>query len=87
MSIPWLGCSFTTVNVRAVDAPIFKPCYGWDLDTVRFLLETKQASIYDVDAEFRCGLLEVRIAPARGFYFGISCSEISFTEFDHVACS
>lgn len=64
MSIPWLGCSFTTVNVRALDAPISKACQDWDLDTVRFLLETKQASIYDVDDECRLGLLEVRRAPA-----------------------
>jgi hypothetical protein len=58
-SIPWLGCSLTTVNVRAVNAPIFQACSDWDLDTVQFLLETRQASIYDVDEEYRCGLLEV----------------------------
>jgi hypothetical protein len=50
------------VNVRAVDAPIFQACFDWDLDTIQLLLETKQASVYDVDEETRCGLLEVRIA-------------------------
>lgn len=64
MSIPWLSCSLTTVNVRAADAPIFKACFDWDLDTIQLLLETKQASVYDVDEETRCGLLEVRIALA-----------------------
>lgn len=60
MSIPWLGCSFTTINVRPEDSPIFRACQDGDLDSVRYLLETGQASIYDVDDEERDGLLEVR---------------------------
>jgi hypothetical protein len=60
MNLPWLRCSFTTVNIRPCWAPIFRACSSWDLGTVRHLLETGQASIYDVDEENRDGLLEVR---------------------------
>jgi hypothetical protein len=68
-SLPWLMCSFTTVNVRANDAPIFQACFDWNLESVRFLLETGRASVYDVDEETGRGLLEVCIVlytvPAR----------------------
>ncbi|KAI1133245.1 hypothetical protein F5Y10DRAFT_84773 [Nemania abortiva] len=58
MSIPWLGCSLTTINVRPIESPIFRACFDWDFESVRFLIETSQASIYDVDNETRRGLLE-----------------------------
>ncbi|KAI0151631.1 hypothetical protein GGR57DRAFT_177994 [Xylariaceae sp. FL1272] len=58
MSMPWLGCSISTLNVRPTHAPIFRACFEWDLESVRYLIDSGQASIYDVDAEFHCGLLE-----------------------------
>lgn len=58
LSIPWLGCSLAVVNVRESDAPIFQACFDWDLETVRFLLESGRAGLHDVDTETRCGLLE-----------------------------
>ncbi|KAI1332896.1 hypothetical protein F5Y16DRAFT_356911 [Xylariaceae sp. FL0255] len=58
VSIPSVEFSIASVNVRPSNSPIFKACFDWNLKMVRFLLETGQASIYDVDHEMGDGLLE-----------------------------
>lgn len=57
--MPRFGCSMTVFNVRPNDAPIFRACQEWDLSRVKYLLESGQASVYDVEDEIG-GLLEVR---------------------------
>ncbi len=59
MSLPWLGLSLTTINIRPASAPISQACFDWDFEAVRYLIETGQSTIHDVDDETRCGLLEV----------------------------
>lgn len=56
---PWLGCSMTLFNIRPQDAPIFLACRRWDFQKVRHLIESGEASLYDVNEEIG-GLLEVR---------------------------
>lgn len=56
--LPRLGCSMTIFNLRPNDAPIFQACRKWDFHEVRYLLETGQASLFDVSSEVG-GLLEV----------------------------
>ncbi|KAI0508925.1 hypothetical protein F5B22DRAFT_618643 [Xylaria bambusicola] len=58
MSLPRLGLSLRPIYIRPADAPIFQACHDWDLEAVRYLLDTGQATIYDVDSELRRGLLE-----------------------------
>ncbi|KAK5637154.1 hypothetical protein RRF57_012866 [Xylaria bambusicola] len=58
MSLPRLGLSLTPIYIRPADAPIFQACHDWDLDAVRYLIDTGQATIHDVDSESRRGLLE-----------------------------
>ncbi|KAI8630491.1 hypothetical protein F5Y19DRAFT_427785 [Xylariaceae sp. FL1651] len=70
MSTPSLSCSFTIVNVRPTDAPIFEACFDWDLNRVRYLLDTGQASILDVDDNTRRGLLEHVLHTAETFDIG-----------------
>jgi hypothetical protein len=59
MSLPRLGLSLTPIYIRPADAPIFQACYDCDLEAVRYLLDTGQATIYDIDSKSRRGLLEV----------------------------
>jgi hypothetical protein len=59
ISMPRAGCSINILNVRPSGAPIFRACREWDFDQVRYLLESRQASVYDVEAQIG-GLLEVR---------------------------
>ncbi|ROV98724.1 hypothetical protein VMCG_06797 [Cytospora schulzeri] len=49
--------SMTVFNIRPYDASIFRACHRWDYEEVRYLLESGQASLYDVD-EYGNGLLE-----------------------------
>lgn len=58
--MPKVSCSMTIFNVRPNDAPIFRACQEWDLNKIRYLLESGQASIYDVEDTVG-GLLEVGI--------------------------
>lgn len=60
---PWLGCSMTLFNIRPRDAPIFLACRRWDFHEVRSLIESGEASLYDVNEEIG-GLLEVRHSQA-----------------------
>lgn len=62
-SMPTLDCSMTIFNVRPKDAPIFRACQERDINNVRYLLESGQASVYDADEEIG-GLLEVRFSKA-----------------------
>lgn len=55
---PQISPHLTVFYLRPSDSPIFEACQAWDLDEVRWLLKTGQASIYDVD-EYTGGLLEV----------------------------
>jgi hypothetical protein len=55
---PWLGCSVTLFNIRPYDAPIFQACRDWDFRKVRYLIESGQAILYDVNEKLG-GLLEV----------------------------
>jgi hypothetical protein len=61
--MPRLDCSMTIFNVRPKDTPIFSACQEHDINRVRYLLESGQACVYDVDEEIG-GLLEVRISKA-----------------------
>jgi hypothetical protein len=61
--MPKFDYSMTMFNVRPKDAPIFRACQEWDINGVRYLLESRQASVYDADDEIG-GLLEVRIPEA-----------------------
>lgn len=56
---PHITSSITALNLRPTDSPIFVACRQRDLNQVRYLLHTGEASIYDVDEELG-GLLEVR---------------------------
>lgn len=58
--MPKLSCSLNVYNLRPNDAPISTAGRERDVSTVRYLLETGQASIYDVDDRIG-GLIEVRI--------------------------
>ncbi|KAI0971625.1 hypothetical protein F4678DRAFT_460989 [Xylaria arbuscula] len=58
MSLPRLGLSLTPIYIRPADAPIFQACFDRDLEAVRYLIDTGQATIHDVDSESRRGLLE-----------------------------
>ena len=55
---PKVGGTMRIFNVRPLDAPIFEACLDLDFDQVMYLLESGQASLYDVSEE-RGGLLEV----------------------------
>ncbi|RYC63527.1 hypothetical protein CHU98_g2689 [Xylaria longipes] len=55
--MPTVDCSMPIFNVRPGGAPIFRACFSLDINTVRYLLESGQASVYDVDDE-NGGLLE-----------------------------
>jgi hypothetical protein len=57
--MPKVGCSMTIFSVWPSDAPIFRACQEWDLNKIRYLLESGEASVYDVEDEIG-GLLEVR---------------------------
>ena len=57
-SLPWMSAYVAVKNVRDREAPIFRACMGADLAGVRGLLESGEASIYDIDSE-GCGLLGV----------------------------
>ena len=59
-SLPRLSCVLTLANVRSFQDPIFLACWRKDIEGVRYLLESGQASITDVD-EYGRGLLEVRL--------------------------
>lgn len=59
MSIPLLGCSMTILHVRSSEDPIFSACRNWDLSTVRYLIETRQASVHDIDHDKGASLLQV----------------------------
>jgi hypothetical protein len=59
-SMPRLDCSMTIFNVRPKDTPTFSACQEHDINRVRYILESGQACVYDVDEEIG-GLLEVRI--------------------------
>lgn len=48
----------TVCFLRPSDSPIFEACQTYNFGEVRWLLETGQASIYDVDGDIG-GLLEV----------------------------
>lgn len=54
----WIGCSMTIFNLRPRKSPIFEACLDLDYLRTRDLLESGQASVYDVDDEYG-GLLEV----------------------------
>ncbi|KAI3328843.1 hypothetical protein F4824DRAFT_516905 [Ustulina deusta] len=56
-SMPTVDCSMPIFNVRPNDAPIFQACRDKDVNRVRYLLESGQASVHDVDDEVG-GLLE-----------------------------
>lgn len=68
---PWLGCSMTLFNIRPHDAPIFLACRRWDFHKVRYLIESGEASLYDVNEEIG-GLLEVRQTQASECRPGLS---------------
>jgi hypothetical protein len=61
--MPRLDCSMTIFNVRPKDAPIFCACQEHDINRVRYLLDSGQACVYDVDEEIGV-LLEVSISKA-----------------------
>ncbi|GAW17428.1 hypothetical protein ANO14919_068850 [Xylariales sp. No.14919] len=58
MSLPRLGLSLTPIYIRPANSPIFQACFDCDLEAVRYLIDTGQATIHDVDSESRRGLLE-----------------------------
>lgn len=55
---PSFTSNLTVSYLRSKDSPIFRACHTYDFGEVRYLLETGQASIRDVD-ETVGGLLEV----------------------------
>ncbi|KAI0097664.1 hypothetical protein GGR51DRAFT_577955 [Nemania sp. FL0031] len=57
VAMPTVGCSIPIFNLRPNDAPIFQACHDRDLNRVKYLLESGQASIHDVDDKVG-GLLE-----------------------------
>lgn len=59
MSLPSVDTSVTVFNIRPDEAPIFQACRDGDFCRIRYLLETRQASICDVQHTRREGLLEV----------------------------
>ncbi|KAH6974280.1 hypothetical protein BKA56DRAFT_554399 [Ilyonectria sp. MPI-CAGE-AT-0026] len=67
MSVPFLGCSMTILHVRSSEDPIFLACRDWDLSTVRYLIETRQASVHDIDHDKRANLLQVNLLRSIGF--------------------
>ncbi|KAI0413478.1 hypothetical protein F5X98DRAFT_378725 [Xylaria grammica] len=58
MSLPRLGLSLTPIYIKPANSPIFQACFDCDLEAVRYLIDTGQATNHDVDSESRRGLLE-----------------------------
>ncbi|KAF7541600.1 hypothetical protein G7054_g445 [Neopestalotiopsis clavispora] len=54
---PHIASSITALNLRPTHSPIFVACRKRDLNQVRYLLHTGEASIYDIDEDLG-GLLE-----------------------------
>ncbi|RWA09416.1 hypothetical protein EKO27_g5689 [Xylaria grammica] len=72
-----LGLSLTPIYIRPANSPIFQACFDRDLEAVRYLIETGQATIHDVDSESRRGLLEhaFRTTDTELTYWGPSRAE------------